>query len=265
MIGRFLTPRARVYTPTRSGGRKVAALGLITAALFVASTAAAAPPPRGMFPQKLSVGDRKLLLNGAGLAEWGVFGVDLYWAALYLESRTSQVPQMLDPAKAKSIHLHFVRALTRKQMVEAYSTSIQVNTGKDIARYQAGLDQLVAALTAVAKSDRLVFSYVPEEGLSIELNGKSRGSVAGAEFSRMFFRLYVGPNPPTKPLRKALIGKHPKSPPVPPQKPLKPKSATKPKAEAAKEVEKAQPSTKSRPKTQTRSSSQPRSRPTDPK
>lgn len=162
--------------------------------------------PKKLFPVRIDDGSRKLHINGWGLCEWGIFGVDLYHCALHVESTSRDAKTLLKRDQAYNIHLHFERDLTRDQMKKAYRTSIEANTGKQIGKYRARLNQLLAVMPAVEERDNLHFRYVPNKGMTMSLNGKALRTIPGSDWGTMFLRLYVGPKPPTKDLRKGLLG-----------------------------------------------------------
>ena len=162
--------------------------------------------PKKRFPVRIDHGERKLHINGWGLCEWGIFGVDLYYCALHVESKSKSASVLLKQDQAYNIHLDFARDLTRKQMQKAYRTSIEVNTGKDIKKYRDRLAKLLAVMPAVEEGDDLHFRYLPEAGMTVLLNGKSLVTIPGADWGNLFLRLYVGSKPPTKDLRKGLLG-----------------------------------------------------------
>lgn len=199
----------------------------LIAALFVTMhlQALGDQPPRGVFPKTIEIDsvDRgeatpgqdsepappvftTLHLNGAGLCEWGIFGIDLYWAALYLEEKTGDSKTVIASEQTKSFHMHFVRSLTREQMQEAYTASIKINAGKNLARYEKRLDQFVNLLTAMNEGDDLVFVFRPGRGLQVFVRDRLRGTIEGDDFGRLFFKLYFGPNPPDENLKKGLLG-----------------------------------------------------------
>lgn len=184
---------------------------LALATLITAGTAtgplAGAEPPAGVFAREIKVGETRLIRNGAGLCEWGIFNWDVYWAALYLERPTPRPDDILDAKKAKRIHLHFSRKLSQQQMVDAYRAAFEANAGKKRQEeLQASIDQLLGMMTAVKAGDSLLITYVPDAGLTVELRGKELGVIPGAEFGSLVFELYVGKKPPTKALKKGLLG-----------------------------------------------------------
>jgi hypothetical protein len=162
--------------------------------------------PDGLFTPELAVDDRPLVLNGTGLCEWGFFAVDLYWAALYLESRSSDPERIIKSDQVMKIHLHFVRALTRDQLREAYRAAFKVNAGDKLKLYQKRLDRLTDMMADVNEGDSLVFTFIPGQGLKVTVKGKDRGGIAGDDFGRMFMTLYLGKHCPDEDLRAGLLG-----------------------------------------------------------
>ena len=163
--------------------------------------------PKKLFPVRVETGGRTLHLNGWGLCEWGVFGWDLYYAALYCEQKSKSGSKLCSLDQGYKIRLHFLRKLTRDQMRKAYRTSVEVNTGKDLPRYKKRLDQLLGMMRTVRKGDDLSFLYLPGKGMSVSFNGNLAGTIQGADWARAFLNLYVGSKPPTQALRRGLLGR----------------------------------------------------------
>ena len=182
-------------------GSILGVLGLVC--LFNTELRAADVAP---FPSKVTLGERTLLLNGDGLCEWGIFGIDLYTAALYVETPSTDAEKIIARREAKRVELRFIRSLTQKQMRKAYTVAFEMNAGKQLPKYKKGLDQLLGYLEKVSKHDVLAFTYDPEKKATrVEFKGKVKGWIEGEESGRMFVRLYLGPKPPDKNLRRAML------------------------------------------------------------
>jgi hypothetical protein len=147
-----------------------------------------------------------LVRNGVGLCEWGWFRIDLYRAALYLEEISRDPNEIIRSEQAKKLHLVFSRSLSKEQSERAFVASFRANAKENLPRYQRRLDQLCSMMRDVRKGDSLTFTYLPGRGLESHFRGKSLGVIKGDDFARMFFKLYVGPIPPTQALRNGLIG-----------------------------------------------------------
>jgi hypothetical protein len=57
----------------------------------------------------------------------------------------------------------------------------------------------------VGKSDRYALTYHPDSGLTLELNGETLGSVAGADFARTYLSIWLGDDPVSPAMKRKLI------------------------------------------------------------
>ena len=64
----------------------------------------------------------------------------------------------------------------------------------------------VAEAAARAGFDEIMFDYVPGVGTSMVVKGKTMGTLAGTDFMKMLFSVYLGPKPPTADLKKGMLG-----------------------------------------------------------
>lgn len=162
------------------------------------------------FPAEIRVDGEPLRRNGVGLCEWGVLGWNLYHAALWMEVPCSDGARIIAADATKRIELLFCRDLSLKQMHKAYRTSFAVNATEDEKKALADeIDAFVSHLTAADKGSRLRMTHLPGQGLLLDQDGRTLGPLGGDPFARLVFRLYLGSNPPTKPLRDRLLGEHP--------------------------------------------------------
>lgn len=160
----------------------------------------------GVFDLKLAVRGKTLDRNGTGLCEWGIFGIDLYEAALYAERPTRDLQGALEPPQTLVFHLHFVRGLTRAQLGEAFTAATKANTGERFAEHEKALALLVDAMQDVKAGDAYTFFCEPGTGLSVLRGGKVVATIRDAAFTKLFVQLYLGDQPPTKALRDGLLG-----------------------------------------------------------
>lgn len=168
--------------------------------------AAPARSRTGVFDPTLVVRNKTLQRNGTGLCEWGIFGIDLYEAALYAERATRDLQGAQEPPQTLVFHLHFVRGLTRAQLGEAFTAATKANTGDRFADHEQALGKLVEAMQDVKSGDAYTFFCEPGTGLSVLRGGKVVATIRDEAFTRLFVQLYLGDKPPTKALRDGLLG-----------------------------------------------------------
>ena len=58
----------------------------------------------------------------------------------------------------------------------------------------------------VKTGERLVFTYVPGEGTSVEVKGAKKGQLTGQDFGETLFACWIGSVPPSEDFKKGLLG-----------------------------------------------------------
>ena len=135
-------------------------------------------------PDALSAGDKLLKLNGLGLRKKAMFKV--YVGGLYLESPSKDAGTILATDQAKAIRMHFLRDLTKAQLVEAFQEGVEANA-KDAAAQKAAFDKMLAVVPDVKEGDTLTFTYLPGRGTSLHAGDKELGIFAGKGFADAVF------------------------------------------------------------------------------
>lgn len=155
-------------------------------------------------PDQVTLGGQSVALNGLGLRE--KYFLDIYVGALYLQHPTHDASAAIKADEPKRVVMHFIyKAVTREQMLETFNEGFgAAATGPHAADIKA-MEAWVPA-DGVKKGDELGFDYVPGKGTSMVLNGRTLGTIAGAEFMKLVFGIYLGPKPPTAELKAGLLG-----------------------------------------------------------
>jgi hypothetical protein len=157
-------------------------------------------------PDKVKVGEAELVLNGLGLRE-ATFGIDVYVAGFYLEQPGNDAEAILASDQVKRIHMHFVyKKVADKKLTKAWKEGIEANIEGGLERYADQLQQLNGQMETLVKGETMTFTAIPGEGLRIEVKGVEKGVIADENFSRDFFRVWLGPEPPNAGLKKGMLG-----------------------------------------------------------
>lgn len=149
-----------------------------------------------------------LHLNGAGLHEVGMFDVDVYVAALYVEHASSNAREILESEQTIQLLLEFKRDIARSDLIEAAETSIRAHAANLGARFGARLAKLERGLRDVHAGDRLRITYDKGVGIELTLNDEHCGAVAGDDFARALLGTWLGPQPVSRDLKHRLLGTH---------------------------------------------------------
>lgn len=155
-------------------------------------------------PDTVQVGGRTLVLNGLGLRK--KFVVKVYVAGLYLEQKSSDPGAILKAEAPKRIVMHFVRGVSKNQIVEAFTESFENNAPDAKKTLKAEIDQFLGALESVNDGDQIVLTYLPGTGTTVAINGKEKVTIAAPAFAPVLFSVWLGPKPPNADLKKGLLG-----------------------------------------------------------
>lgn len=154
-------------------------------------------------PDTATVGGQQLVLNGMGLRE--KYFINVYVGGLYLPTRTTDDARAVSDDVAKRIVMHFVyKAVTKDQLCETYMEGVAGLP--NAAAIQPRFDELCGMMEDVASGERIVLDYAPGKGTTITVKGTARGTIAGADFMRALWAVYIGGKPPTAKFKKGMMG-----------------------------------------------------------
>lgn len=155
-------------------------------------------------PDTVQVGGRTLVLNGLGLRK--KFVVKVYVAGLYLEKKSSDPSAILKDDAPKRIVMHFVRSVSKSQIVDAYDESFENNAPDAKKTMKAEIDQFFGALEPLNDGDEMALTYVPGTGTTLAIKGKEKLTIVAPAFAQALFSVWLGPKPPNADLKKGLLG-----------------------------------------------------------
>lgn len=180
-------------------------LAAIVACLALYAAPASAKKCAGVtLPDETTVAGEDLVLNGLGIREATIFSVDVYVAGLYLPERSSNGSRIAASEQKKKLVMAFVREVDRSDIVDAYRESFrQTASGKDL---DEEISTLLGWMTGMSSGETQMYTYVPGEGLTVELKGETKGTIEGADFAEAFLNIWLGSNPPNPGLKRGLLG-----------------------------------------------------------
>lgn len=190
---------------TRRSGMLVAFASCL--ALGLVSSGRAGELAGVSLPESVRVGDSTLVLNGMGVREATWLRINVYVAGLYLEARASDADAIVRAELPKRIAFVFVRSVGRKRIVAEWDESLEANLGE----HSAALEYRVATLYTwmpdrIRKGDEMALTYLPGQGITVEMMGEVKGLIPGADFGRALFSIWLGPRPPNQTLKSGLLG-----------------------------------------------------------
>ncbi|MEY4730609.1 MAG: hypothetical protein RL020_1767 [Pseudomonadota bacterium] len=183
-------------------------LSLLVLGLFVSAQVFAMEVSGTSVPDKATVEGTELLLNGAGMRSKFMFKV--YVASLYLAGKKTSAEEVLADTGAKRMQLNIRRELSAEQLLEALNEGLKANnTAAELAPLEARMKDFDNILTSVGKASPgnvIVLDFIPGTGTRVQLNGQTKGTIAGEDFNKALLKIWLGPEAVQGSLKKALLG-----------------------------------------------------------
>jgi hypothetical protein len=156
-------------------------------------------------PETVSIAGRECVLNGAGILKWVVFSI--YVAGAWLEKPTSDAQQALDSDQIKRIEATY--------LVDAPGKDLMNGLRDELAKQPEAVRQAQGAnherflgffAEGIRTGGSMRMTYVPGQGTEVALDGKVKGVIEGREFMQSVFAIWLGPEPTTAQIKRALLG-----------------------------------------------------------
>lgn len=159
-------------------------------------------------PATYSTGEDNLVLNGAGIRTKYIFKV--YVGALYLEKKTKNLTEVLKSNQAIAVNMHITSSLlTEKKMYDAIKEGFEKSTPNPSATLKGKINKFLSDVVKNKVKEGDIFSvyYLKNsETVKVSVNGKVIHTVQGKDFRNAIFGIWIGSNPITTDLKKAMAG-----------------------------------------------------------
>jgi len=160
-------------------------------------------------PVQTTSGGKPVQLVLTGTAVRQKFYFNVYAIGSYIQQgagvRTAEDLAASDSPKC--LHLILERAVTGKDLGEAFRSAIRLNYPEPA--FVAEMDQLVQALQnhTTQKGDQILLTHIPGVGLHCVLVGKADFTIKNAQFSRAVWDIYLGKNNLGDAIKKGLVSR----------------------------------------------------------
>lgn len=179
----------------------------LLAALIAAPGLQAAEVGGVRIDEMQNVGGKELVLNGAGLRS--KLFIKLYVGALYVSQKSAAPAVLIDSAAPRRMSLRLLRDIGADTLHSALDDGLANNhTPDELNALKPAADQFAALMKGFGKlkeGDTVAIDF-SADGVSVSLNGESRGKVAGPAFARALLKVWLGEKPADASLKKALLG-----------------------------------------------------------
>jgi hypothetical protein len=159
-------------------------------------------------PDAITVANKRLTLNGMGLREATFLKVDVYVAGLYVENVSSNPQTLVAADMVKQLVLRFVRDVGHDDIAKALRDGFKRNATLPVARLAPYMRELETWMPSFSDGDTMTLTYLPGIGVTVDVNGRRRGTISDVDFARTLLNIWLGPKPASNDLKKELLGHH---------------------------------------------------------
>ena len=132
----------------------------------------------------------------------------VYVGGLYLPAKNSNAAAVMAADAPRRQVMHFLYSVSKSQMCDAWYEGLEDNTKNASAEVEAAFKTLCSWMEPIPKGNRLVLTYVPGTGTTVEINGKAKGTLPGKATSDAILATWIGPKPgPGEDFKNGVLGK----------------------------------------------------------
>ncbi|HEX2254956.1 MAG TPA: chalcone isomerase family protein [Thermoanaerobaculia bacterium] len=177
-----------------------------TLLVFVLATGAAgAATLAGVsMPDRVTVAGEPLVLNGLGLRK--KLFIKVYVAGLYLPAKQGDASKVLAADSPRRTVLHFLYDVDRGKICEAWNEGLANNVANPSAELTGKFTTLCSWMEDMDKGETMSFTYVPGTGTTVEVGGRSKGTLPGKPFADALWGAWIGKKPPSEDFKQGLLG-----------------------------------------------------------
>ena len=189
--------------------RAMCALSLV-GALLAATPAQALELAGAQFPDQITVANKPLQLNGAGVRYKAMFRV--YAAGLYAPSKSTVVAEVSDTATPKRLHIVMLREIDSTELGNMFARGMEENAERGaMTRLLPSImrmSQVFSDHKRLVAGDSFQMDWVPGTGAVLTIKGKVIGEpFREPEFYRALLGIWLGPKPADWKLKDAMLGR----------------------------------------------------------
>jgi len=153
----------------------------------------------------VTVGGTALMLNGAGVRT--KFFFDIYVAALYTESKTSDAKKAINNMGNKKVWMHFLYdEVSQEKLVNGWIAGFENNQDKNsMAKLQSRLDTFNGLFLTMHKGDEISFDFIGNN-TQVTINSETKPMIQGQDFQQALLSIWLGKKPADKDLKRSMLG-----------------------------------------------------------
>lgn len=160
-----------------------------------------------MMPNSFEVGGSNLILNGGGIRK-KAFVLKLYSGGLYLPSKSDDADAIINADENQAMKLIITSGFVSSEaMQEAVNDGFDASMKGDTSSLSSEIEKFIGFFSdEIVEKDEYDITYQTGRGVVCYKNGKELGAIAGMDFKKALFGIWLGDDPADKKLKKGMLG-----------------------------------------------------------
>lgn len=157
-------------------------------------------------PETVTFESQKLIYNGAGVRKKAWF--KLYSGGLYLVNKSSDAKDIMAADESMAIKLHITsRMISSSKMINAVNDGFENATNGNTAPIANEVEKFKGFFSdEINDGDIFDIVYIKDTGVIVYKNGAKKGTIAGLNFKKALFGIWLSEKPADKKLKKGMLG-----------------------------------------------------------
>jgi hypothetical protein len=147
----------------------------------------------------------RLYLNGVGRKR--VLGINIFYAALYLQRPSSNAIAILNSNQTKLGIIHTTRNISRRQIVQMWNQEFDRLCGSDCEALRPFHNRFISYARDVQRNERLYLIILPDRFEFVVNNNEIYDPIYSPEYADLMQRVLIGPDAEDKSMEDGLLGK----------------------------------------------------------
>ncbi|MBW1657588.1 chalcone isomerase family protein [Flavobacterium quisquiliarum] len=158
-------------------------------------------------PRKIDFQGKTLQLNGAGGRSkmW----LEVYVQALYLSQLTQDPQFIIDSDTEMAVRIEITSSMvSSNKLTKAMNTGFEKSAGANLEQLRPRIEQLKSFLSdPITEKDVFILAYNPlDQNVYVSKNEVLKGKIAGFDFKKALFGIWLSDKPVDETLKKHLLG-----------------------------------------------------------
>ena len=157
-------------------------------------------------PDQTQIEGSTLVLNGLGLRQATMLKVNVYVAALYVAQASTDADVILGATTPKQLTLHLLRDGGAADFNKGWDEGFEQNAKAQLPALKERIETLKGWMADMKTGQQMTFTYKPDAGMEVKVNGTVKGAIQGDDFAKAFLSILLGAHPPNAGLKAGLLG-----------------------------------------------------------